>query len=400
MSRNLLAISAGLNLVLLVFFLLRPGTEAAKSVVSTGLEPPPIRQIIAKTRTNYSVAQTIAPNFHFNWSEIESEDYATYIANLRGIGCPERTIEHIILNDIEKLYEEKKRALTTEKSQANFWTTGHRLQSEKKIELALEREKIDVIKSLLGRDLCLEARKAWVEEDEIAFLFGFLPEEKIEPALTVGIKLGKPLFDTFDDVNFPEEEPVRLAMYEELKAALAALGTPAEFEEAVARSLTILGKPNWKNVDLTATEARQMALLLFQFADPFRDLILMENFWQQQRSLPPDLFNEARMLLGETRFEDFLCAVDNEIGAFREAAEKSGLSPGIALEIQKIKTASLTEGEKIRQNETLSRAQKRAELKILQEASGNAISQLVGENTTNTTLKAESFSWWKALKNP
>src|SRR5438552_19039369 len=38
----------------------------------------------------------------FRWSEIESADYATYITNLRRIGCPVKTIRDIILADVEK----------------------------------------------------------------------------------------------------------------------------------------------------------------------------------------------------------------------------------------------------------------------------------------------------------
>ena len=40
----------------------------------------------------------------FSWREVESADYATYIANLRDIGCPEQTIRDIIIADVNQLY--------------------------------------------------------------------------------------------------------------------------------------------------------------------------------------------------------------------------------------------------------------------------------------------------------
>jgi hypothetical protein len=40
----------------------------------------------------------------FQWAQIESTDYRTYVANLRGIGCPERTIRDIIIADVNGLY--------------------------------------------------------------------------------------------------------------------------------------------------------------------------------------------------------------------------------------------------------------------------------------------------------
>src|SRR4051794_20722355 len=36
----------------------------------------------------------------FHWSQIESDDYSHFIANLRGIGCPEQTLRSIIEAEI------------------------------------------------------------------------------------------------------------------------------------------------------------------------------------------------------------------------------------------------------------------------------------------------------------
>lgn len=41
---------------------------------------------------------------HFQWDQVESDDYRVYIANLRGIGCPEETVRDIITADVDKLY--------------------------------------------------------------------------------------------------------------------------------------------------------------------------------------------------------------------------------------------------------------------------------------------------------
>src|ERR1700719_942751 len=44
----------------------------------------------------------------FSWREVESNDYPTYIANLRDIGCPEQTIRDIIIADVNALYAQKR----------------------------------------------------------------------------------------------------------------------------------------------------------------------------------------------------------------------------------------------------------------------------------------------------
>jgi hypothetical protein len=50
-----------------------------------------------------------SPPFH--WRQIESTDYRTYIANLRGIGCPEQTLQDIITADVHALYASRLSAL-------------------------------------------------------------------------------------------------------------------------------------------------------------------------------------------------------------------------------------------------------------------------------------------------
>jgi hypothetical protein len=46
-----------------------------------------------------------------HWSDLESDDYPTYIRNLRSIGCPEQTVRDIITADIKALYDTKLQAL-------------------------------------------------------------------------------------------------------------------------------------------------------------------------------------------------------------------------------------------------------------------------------------------------
>lgn len=45
---------------------------------------------------------SVAPPFR--WSELESTNYRTYIANLRGIECPEQTIRDIITADVDEAF--------------------------------------------------------------------------------------------------------------------------------------------------------------------------------------------------------------------------------------------------------------------------------------------------------
>jgi hypothetical protein len=55
----------------------------------------------------------------FRWSQLESTDYRQYIANLRGIGCPEQTIRDLVTVDVDSVYAPQ-RAQLEQKSKSPF----------------------------------------------------------------------------------------------------------------------------------------------------------------------------------------------------------------------------------------------------------------------------------------
>src|SRR5580692_6858652 len=44
----------------------------------------------------------------FRWNQLESSDFRTYIANLRGIGCPELTIRELITAEVDDIYKDRR----------------------------------------------------------------------------------------------------------------------------------------------------------------------------------------------------------------------------------------------------------------------------------------------------
>jgi len=55
------------------------------------------------------------------WAQLESEDYKTYIARLRGIGCPEQTIRDIIIADLDKLLAPEIAAAYGRRKELRYW---------------------------------------------------------------------------------------------------------------------------------------------------------------------------------------------------------------------------------------------------------------------------------------
>ncbi len=106
-----LSVLANIVLCAMLFCLARhPGRSAST--------PPTHRESVAAADSSKEMPRSEPQPFR--WNQIESPDYRTYIAKLRGIGCPEQTIRDIIIADVHSLYapryeefERKKSALDT-----------------------------------------------------------------------------------------------------------------------------------------------------------------------------------------------------------------------------------------------------------------------------------------------
>src|SRR5207249_1222220 len=91
----------------------------------------------------------------FTWRQIESEEYKSYIANLRSVGCPEQTIRDIIIADVNKLYAAREAPLKPKSTgarkanQAQISFAPDELEKRKQLR-EIQIEKRAVLKELLG----------------------------------------------------------------------------------------------------------------------------------------------------------------------------------------------------------------------------------------------------------
>ena len=127
-ANRLLLLSAGLNLVLAVasvwlFF----GYSGRAPVQAKSVLPAPQ-----------------APG-KFNWRQLESEDFSTYIANLRGVGCPEQTVRSIVTAEVAAQFEEERQAVASRPA-----TTEAARQQQRQLLDRLPREQQAVVAGLLG----------------------------------------------------------------------------------------------------------------------------------------------------------------------------------------------------------------------------------------------------------
>lgn len=318
----------------------------------------------------------------FTWSEIESPDYYTYVANLRDIACPEQTIRDIIIADVNALYA-RRRAVEVLTPEQQWWRAAPdpAVQATATAKLReLEDERRALLTQLLG--------SGWDGGDQISLprptrpglnldgpLLGNLSpdvkqalqeiaartQDRLQAYLEAQRKEGRPA------------DPVELAkLRAQNREELARLLSPPELEEFLLRF----------SQNAAALRAELAQLRFFNLApEEFRQLFRARDNYDLRLALLGDATDPAtaqqrdaleqqrdlavKLALGEKRYAEYVRLHDN---AYREAyaqANQAG-APEAAGTLFEIRQVIAEEQQRIRENPDLTDDQKAIELKRIE----------------------------------
>ena len=137
-------------------------------------------------------AATAFPSQTTTWKDIQTEDLKELIRRLRAVGCPEETIQDLVLAEVNRRYQARNRELWPEQFRAKpFWEStrsGDPAEMKKNRTVMRQRRDLDQEKSVLltalfGVDPEKERRKAAGLNDYQNWTdarVSFLPESKRE----------------------------------------------------------------------------------------------------------------------------------------------------------------------------------------------------------------------------
>ncbi|MHA3772469.1 hypothetical protein ACXR0O_13120 [Verrucomicrobiota bacterium sgz303538] len=112
--KKIFALSITLNVALLVATGMLGISRFYADQSQVHSQPAESAGILRAQPSSSSPASSAAASFH--WSQLESDDYPTYISRLRAIGCPEATIRRLVTSEVKDTYVEKRRELETKAS--------------------------------------------------------------------------------------------------------------------------------------------------------------------------------------------------------------------------------------------------------------------------------------------
>jgi len=220
----------------------------------------------------------------FSWTEVESQDYRQYIANLRSIGCPEQTIRDVIIAEVNKQYAARENPLKTGLKSTPNNPSGE--TAEQKLERlrqlrALQVEKRAVLKDLLGIDFPLDLLPSSGSRDYHAFelAFGFLPPDKRDAVQLLQEKYWQyadALAAKYGSARTPQFQAESRQLKDSLRQELAKLLTPAELEDFDLR---------------TSPTAKQLSASLSNYFHPTEDEF--RQIFRAQRAYDESIANLA-----------------------------------------------------------------------------------------------------------
>jgi hypothetical protein len=342
---------------------------------------------------------------HFDWRLVESEDYKKYIANLRAIGCPEETIRDIIVADVTKLYESKRKELAGPAKKFEYWKPGALMsaafdpkRTEK--ERALNREKRALITELLGSAVDDKPDILADAAGQLEAMYDFIPAEKrskvFELVQDMQTKMQKAMKGGAVDV-----EESRKAM-KESEAALAAVLTP---EELLDYNLRFSMTANMMRMQLAGFEPTEQEFLdLFKKRKVYDDEFgipgvtpLSNPEKEKADAAKKELDAQVKAALGATRYADYERSQDYNFQSLYSVAEKNGLTKDDAVKVFDMKKFAETQANKVRADPSLSAQQRTATLQRLRTETENSIRTVFGQKAYDSYVNQPGTFWLKGI---
>ena len=352
----------------------------------------------------------------FHWSALESPDYAVYAANLRAVGCPERTLRDILLPDIEKLYAERKAGLA-EGPEDRFWETAdtrdarQRQRATKLRELELEKRAL--IRQLLGADwnfaALKELRSDGLSSALMELLLGFTEVGKTEHLFLTHQMFEddvQALQTATEGVYLDDDLPKLQALRDGFEIALARGLAPAEVEELRLRLAALEGMEHVQRrngVAVTGAELREIARLRADTHDMLARALNIDDelYPDEVRTKGEAAFNELlRRYLGPERFADVERAKD---GLFRElfhSTEKQGVGKAALVQAYEARRAADEQARQIRADAQLSAEERATLLAALRAQTTQALARSLGPVGFGAYLKQHGQQFTNSLSMP
>lgn len=346
----------------------------------------------------------------FRWGDVVSEDIEQYIANLRLIGCPDKTIRDIIVPEVRK---RSARSIAATPLNVGFWTSGRARAAAKRAwneqTRKIEEEAHALVRRLFGAAAAadLEWRKYDLAEYAmVRFILGPVAEDVphlIAATLQEAESREQAIRDRANGILLPEEEDAIRQIHSQSLKNLHQILTAPQMEEFTLREATVELVDKFKGFPLSPYELRDIAGLRVGIYGAFDMDSRSTDFPKppdQEESKENQFLAQLAEYLGESRYKEYLRWQDPAFSSARELAQANGLPADTANRIYEMKQL-LSEAEKqINDATSAAGAGGDALISQMREQCIMEVRRLLGEKAFNEYLGQGSGNWLTNRTNP
>jgi hypothetical protein len=339
----------------------------------------------------------------FHWSQLESQDYRVYVANLRGVGCPEATIRDIITADVSELFRRRVKELV-DPILSQFWELladkekFKNLVDEKETQLRnLKDEREAVLDELLGGDarrLAAEEEARQQQREARSQTLEFLSADKREACLATEEKFNQ-LRRQLGSAQPPLTRAEAVAAFERLQRK-----QDLEIQQT-------LSAEDWAEYKLRQSGFAQVRQRLAGFdatEDELRAVVrIREEVGSAPGSGPPagrpgdSATQQAQQealeeLLGKDRLAEFERAQDTRFQEVYQVTDRLDLALDVAADAFAMRKAAEDQAREIQTNQALSPADREDLLKSIRAETERSLTQTLGEDAYK--LYRKRFGYW------
>jgi len=361
----------------------RRASRAEQKLQTLQTQAQPASPVQVTNLLKINLPSPATPVKSFDWQQVESPDYRQYIANLRAIGCPEKTIRDIIYADVNDLYRQRFKAALSLTNRYEYWKPKSLAQLQSQImsqPQELAREKRELLKELLGENpsdrpdsSILEARASAMRE----LMLDFLTPEKQMAAMEVQQKYGVRMaaLDRLD-VN-----GMKTLLAEQDAELLTVLSPEEKFEWDLRSSRTAsFMKAKMGEFEPTEQEFREMLRLQKQYDDqygpPGYAVVRGDRGDAARQAAEAELQRQLKNLLGPDRYKQYQYESRWEFDYLRSIATEHKVPKATAFQVYDIEEAAMTQARSL--SPSLPANQRKALLAAIAAEAGDAVVRLLG----------------------
>jgi hypothetical protein len=357
LSLILMAVNLGLvgTLIYLVYAINFSPTLSSATVRTTVITNTVTQIAVRKINSTNNLLANIG-NRLLNWRSLESTNYAIYIENLRNFGCPDETIQDIIISDIATVYARRRAELRAQLHPYRFWetadvsgTVGNSPDLDRALR-ALTREQRDLIQELLGVNLQMELAK-YSNDDYAEHIDAFLSLEKREMVQGIAEKyedLEQEIYRRSRGLFLPEDQETLKELARQRRAEIASVLSPEELEGYDLRHSDTANNMRTQLVGFKPTEDefRRIFRLQRTFDENFeqafdsRDEGALDVKARARQAAQDSLNNEMKSILGANRYTEYLRVQDTDYRVLQQMGERFGLAGDVANRVYAMKQAA------------------------------------------------------------